>query len=194
MADIPVSDLTIHGTEGEGVFDQMMEAVSKLLQDQYDKGRIRGTDYANVYLGAMQWAMQQAVTFLLQKQIQEKSADKIDAEVALLWQKKMTEQAQIDDEVEPVDPREITRYIQADPFDVIGSVGKEKEVRTAQVDGYSRDAETKLLKAMLDNRGIELSAGTENLNTDAQLKNLEDFIGNKLGVDIIDGTSPDITV
>ena len=72
---------------GDGVFDDLMEAVNTQLNNQYELGRITGNDYATVYLGAMQAVIQQAVTFAL-------SVEKANAETALLDQKKVTEYAQ----------------------------------------------------------------------------------------------------
>ena len=52
---------------GTGVFDELMEAVNKNIEVQYQKGRITGSDYAQVYMNSIQAVMQQAVQFLLQK-------------------------------------------------------------------------------------------------------------------------------
>lgn len=69
--DLDISDLT----DGElvddewaglGVFDKIAEAVNKNIEGQYKKGRLKGTDYATVYLGMMQTALTQAVQFLVQ--------------------------------------------------------------------------------------------------------------------------------
>lgn len=194
MATIPVSDLTALGTDGTGVFDQLMEAVNKLLTEQYERGRIRGTDYANVYLGSMQWAMQQAVTFLLNRQKAElepdliqaqidqlnKTLDKLDAEIALLWQKKITEQWETEDRGNPVDPRdaEETQYPTTTAKGVIGS---EKAVRDQQIKSYKRDAEQKLAKMLLDQRAVEESVGTTvPLFVDADLRKMLDSFATQL--------------
>ena len=44
---------------GTGVFDDLMETVVKHLEAQFQLGRITGTDYATVYLGALQSAKKQ---------------------------------------------------------------------------------------------------------------------------------------
>lgn len=61
---------------------------------------------------------------------------KVDAETALLNQKKFTEEAQILDTV--------------DGNAVVGVVGKQKDLYTAQRDGFIRDAEQKLSKMVID--------------------------------------------
>ena len=72
---------------GTGVFDDLMEAVTTHLEAQYQLGRITGTDFATVYLGAMQSALQQSVAYTI-------GQEKTNAEVALLTQKQTTEFAQ----------------------------------------------------------------------------------------------------
>ena len=50
---------------GSGSFDDLMEAVNIHLDAQFNIGRITGSDYATVYLGAMQAALQNSVAFTL---------------------------------------------------------------------------------------------------------------------------------
>lgn len=87
MADIDLNNLTnaTDGDDGTGVFDQLMVAVENHIEEQYDSGRITGTDFATVYLGAVQSVLQQSMSFLLEEQKADKEADllqaKIDSEV-----------------------------------------------------------------------------------------------------------------
>lgn len=59
---------------GTGVFDKLMYAVNKNIQGEYNKGRLKGADYATVYLGSMQATLAQAVQFLLNE---EQMTDKL---------------------------------------------------------------------------------------------------------------------
>jgi len=61
-SSLTVTDNVVTGT---GAFDDLMEAVNIHLEAQYQLGRITGTDYATVYLGAMQSALQQSVAFVM---------------------------------------------------------------------------------------------------------------------------------
>ena len=76
MATIDLNVLT-NGTvqnnewSGTGIFDILINAVNKNIEIQYRKGRIKGTDYANVYLSSMQAVIAQSVEFLQQKQLIE---------------------------------------------------------------------------------------------------------------------------
>lgn len=75
MADITLTNLTDGSLDssnewtGTGVFDKLIEAVNKNIEGQYNKGRINGNDYANVYLGSMQSVIAQSVQFLLQENL-----------------------------------------------------------------------------------------------------------------------------
>lgn len=51
--------------KGTGVFDRLLASVELHIQEEFRAGRITGADYANVYLGAMQAALAQAVNFVL---------------------------------------------------------------------------------------------------------------------------------
>lgn len=53
--------------EGTGVFDELMKAINGNIQVQYDSGRIKGGEYATVYLGSMQAAISEAMKFMLTK-------------------------------------------------------------------------------------------------------------------------------
>lgn len=167
MAAILTKDLTTGAVGGAGVFDQLMVSVDAHLSREFKANRIKGTDYAQVYVGSMSAAMQNAVQFLLGKQAADKQAellasqtlteaytlsdllpaqiDKLAAEIALLGQKKSTEEAQIKDIV--------------DDLAVVGVIGKQKLLYGKQTDGFDRDAEQKAAKMMIDTWAIRVSAG-----------------------------------
>jgi hypothetical protein len=158
MADIPASDITSGYVDGDGVFDLLMTAVGSHLKQEYEEGRIKGSDYANVYLGSMQSVLQQAILFLLQRQKADKEAEltdkqieKTDAEICLLEAKCATEQAQIVDTVNGVP--------------VVGLVGKQKNLYQKQADGFDRDAEQKALKLLVDMYSVAKSADPDNAVT-----------------------------
>jgi len=56
-----------YNVTGNGIFDDMMEAINSNIKAQYDAGRITGADYASVYLGAMQTAISQSAQVMLNK-------------------------------------------------------------------------------------------------------------------------------
>lgn len=54
---------------GTGIFDKLIGAVNSNIKLQHTQGRLSDADYATVYLGAMQSAIEQSVNFLLQKEV-----------------------------------------------------------------------------------------------------------------------------
>lgn len=90
---VSITDLTSNVTttnnvvSGDGIFDDMMESVNSHLENQFQLGRLTGTDYATVYLGAIQSTIQTAAQYAM-------GVEKTNAEVAVLAQKQVTEYAQ----------------------------------------------------------------------------------------------------
>lgn len=58
-----INDFTNNTLTGNGVFDRMMNAVELHIKDEYNKNRITGSNYANVYLNALQSVLQCATQF-----------------------------------------------------------------------------------------------------------------------------------
>lgn len=122
---------------GDGVFDNLMETITAHLEAQFNAGRLTGSNYATVYLGAMQTAMQSAAQFVLSKQ-------KADAEVALLEQKVITEYAQ-------------TMQVTKVAPDTASVLGKQINLYTEQAKGFKWNADQKYLKTLLDAWAINTS-------------------------------------
>ena len=150
---------------GTGVLDDMMETVNAHLAAQFNLGRITGSDYATVYLTAMQATLQQAVAYTIGTQ-------KGNAEESLLFQKEITEFAQT----------EKSTKIAPSSTSVIG---KANNLSTEQAKGFKWNADQKYLKTLLDAWSVNISTagvaatgvtsinetGTGNINT--QISNAE---------------------
>lgn len=67
IASITLADLTTQAIGGSGVFDALMNTMTQHLSQQFEKGRITGKEYAEVYLGGMQSILAQSVQFLVSK-------------------------------------------------------------------------------------------------------------------------------
>lgn len=65
--DYNISELTSGELGGNGTFDIIMGAVNAHIEHQFKLGRIRGTDFANTYIQAMQIALQQASSYAIAK-------------------------------------------------------------------------------------------------------------------------------
>ena len=72
-----------------GLFDQLMASVSVHLDKEYSKNRIRGADYAKVYVGSIQGVMQNTTQYLLGTMLLNEEKAKAAIEIELI-------QAQID--------------------------------------------------------------------------------------------------
>ena len=82
MTDIVVEDITNGSVVGDvwtgtGVFDKLLAAVNKNIELQYTLGRIKGSDYANVYLGGMQSVLQQSIEYVLREKLIAAQVDDI---------------------------------------------------------------------------------------------------------------------
>lgn len=89
MTTIAVADLTQATLQGTGVFDVLMRANKAHLEAEFNKNRIKGAEYATVYLGSLTQVMQTALQFLLTK-------EKTDLEAQLLAKQILLAQKQID--------------------------------------------------------------------------------------------------
>ena len=150
---------------GTGAFDDLMEAVNIHLDAQFNLGRITGSDYATVYLGAMQSALQQSVAFTL-------GLEKTNAEVTLINQKEVTEYGQ-------------TRVSTKTTPHADSILGKQSTLYGEQAKGFQWNADQKYLKTLLDAWAVNISTagvastnitalnatGTGNMNT--QITNAE---------------------
>ena len=77
LIKIDVEDITTGTLNGTGTFDKLMQAARTHLQEEYTKGRINSTDYAQVYLGTMTQILEQSMSFVLNK-------DKSELELQIL--------------------------------------------------------------------------------------------------------------
>jgi len=150
---------------GTGIFDDMMETVNAHMAAQFNLGRITGSDYATVYLTALQATVQQAVAFTI-------GVQKGNAEEALLFQKEITEFAQTEKSTK-VAPT------------TTSVAGRANNLSTEQAKGFQWNADQKYLKTLLDAWAVNISTagvastgvtainttGTGNINT--QIANAE---------------------
>ena len=162
-ANVATSDANV--VTGTGVFDDMMETVNAHMAAQFNLGRITGSDYATVYLTAMQATVQQAVAFTI-------GVQKGNAEESLLFQKEITEFAQTEKSTK-VAPT------------TTSVAGRSNNLSSEQAKGFKWNADQKYLKTILDAWSINISTagvaatgvtainetGTGNINT--QITNAE---------------------
>jgi hypothetical protein len=83
MTTITTDDLTTTFPDGEGLFDVLMRAVKSHLDEEFKRGAIKGAEYATVYLGSLNLAMQTGLNFLAQKHKIGLEADILTQQLAL---------------------------------------------------------------------------------------------------------------
>tara|TARA_R100000656_G_scaffold13853_3_gene14039 strand:- start:1581 stop:2114 length:534 start_codon:yes stop_codon:yes gene_type:complete len=145
---------------GSGSFDDLMEAVNIHLDAQFNLGRITGSDYATVYLGAMQSALQQSVVFTL-------GLEKTNAEVTLINQKEVTEYGQT------------LQSTKATP-NANSVLGKQITLYGEQAKGFKWNADQKYLKTLLDAWAINVSTAGTAVTT------VESLLSGGVGTDLND--------
>jgi hypothetical protein len=104
VTPITLADLTAGDKkDGNGAFDVIMRSVKEHIGDEYTQGRIQGTEYSQVYLGALEQTMGLSMQFLLAKDktaleqaILQAELQKIGLEQQRIWSEKLLIDAQID--------------------------------------------------------------------------------------------------
>lgn len=80
--DITIEEITdgtvVNGAwVGTGVFDKLLAAANANIELQYTNGRIKSTEYAAAYLGAMQTEMQLSISYPIQEKQAEAQIDEL---------------------------------------------------------------------------------------------------------------------
>ena len=90
---IPVEEFTEAKIGGTGIYDVLMKANAAYMEQEYNKSRLRGPEYASVYLGMIDNTMRTALEFLVQsnKLALEAQTMQIQLEIAQIQK----EQAQV---------------------------------------------------------------------------------------------------
>lgn len=172
---ISLGTLTDATLTGAGVYDTLMRAQKAHLDEEFKGGRIKGSEYATVYLGAMQAVLNAAIQFTLQKDASTFAARKAEAEVLLVEQQTINAgqefkvlvaqecklKAEFDvlqeqklktaAETTLMNQRILTEKAQTTSIgvDADSVVGRQKALYAAQTSGYQRDAEQKAADLMI---------------------------------------------
>lgn len=175
VTPVTLTALTAGTVDGAGIFDALMRAQKAHLDAEFTSGRIKGAEYASVYLGSIQAVMQAALQFILQKDSVALAAKKLQAEVELVKQQILNAQVEqgvllasecklraefdsiqeqtlrIASETALINQKLLTERAQTvamgvDPDSVIG---RQKGLYAAQTNGYTRDAEQKAADLMI---------------------------------------------
>ena len=198
-------DLTTKVVDGTGIFDELMTAANAHLSAQWDMERITGTQYAEVYLGQLTAVLQQAVTFLIEKdktylnnllinaqielankqiELADKELEKADKEIELL--DKQIELQELNNELiaQKVKTEKAQISDTVDGVPVTGIIGAQIALYKQQKDGFIRDAEQKALKIISDtwitrktvDDGTPLPTGFDTAAVDAFTRKVADGV------------------
>lgn len=83
IVPITLNQLTEASLDGLGAFDVLMRANKAHLEAEFQKNRIKGAEYATVYLGSLESVLNAALQFLLQKDKAALEAQLIEQQILL---------------------------------------------------------------------------------------------------------------
>ena len=163
MADILISDISNGSIStgadnkyiwtGSGIFDKLMMAVNGNIKVQFDNGHIDTADYANVYLGALQSAIQSSMDFLLKEKLIEEQIAEIKADIALKAAQTTTEAS-----------NNTVKVNQA------ALLTKQGMLVDRQNKGFDDDAKGKLLKQVMDSWAVGFSVSQTDISVPDSIK------------------------
>ena len=179
MATLDISDVTSGSLDGTGAFDVLMKTVLLHLQREYSAGRITGDSYAKAYIEIMNNTLAQATQYvvsavqasaneeLVAAQISKinKDIEMVDEQIKLLNYQGISEQA---------------KYLDSVSGQLIaGTIGKQKDVYTAQSKGFRDSALQSVAKTMIDTWAVRRSTD-EATQTTPESKLYDANIGNAI--------------
>ena len=141
---------------GSGVFDKLMHAINGNILVQYESGRIKGPEYAQVYLGSMQTAVVEATKFMLTKEQIAKDIDLKQAQIDKLNDDKLTSAKQREGIAKDLG----LKQAQIDKLndDKLTSA-KQRDLYQRQIEGFDDNKYQKLFESQLSSWGLMFSSG-----------------------------------
>ena len=145
---------------GSGVFDKLMHAINGNILVQYESGRIKGPEYAQVYLGSMQTAVVEAMKFMLTKDQIAKDLDLKAAQIAAIATENSIKTAQSAKDLLLKDKELLVKQAQIDKLndDKLTSA-KQRDLYQRQIEGFDDNKYQKLFESQLSSWGLMFSSG-----------------------------------
>lgn len=114
LDQLDIKELSTKALDGTGVFDVLMATNMLHIQKEYEKSRIRGPEYAQVYIGALQATLAASVDYLHRSKMlgieitnQEKQGALTEAQILLV----QAQARQVTEEVEQKLPAEVASIL-----------------------------------------------------------------------------------
>jgi len=171
---ITLDKLTSASTAGVGVFDVLMRSVKAQLDAEYQANRIKGSEYATVYLGSLQAVLQTSLQMVL-------AQEKTNLEIQVLEKELLLRDQQVtrtNKEIEVLEQKRLTELAQVEStgVDADSIIGRQKALYLAQSEGFARDAEHKATQLLLNTWNIRRT--TDELTPSNEENKLHDvFLG-----------------
>lgn len=179
MATLDVKNITAGTIDGTGTFDVMMQTVFLHLQREYASGRITGDMYAKAYIEIMNNTLAQATQYVVAAFQATANDDLVAAQI-----RKINKDIElVTEQIELIDYQGVSE--QAKYLDVVngqviaGTIGKQKDVYTAQTKGFKDSALQSLAKTMIDTWSVRRSTD-EGTQTTPESKLYDGNIGNAI--------------
>ena len=139
--ELSMDKLTTVNLSGTGVFDKLMRTATLHIQAEFDADRIRGTDYATVYLGMMQACLQTATAFLIEwEKVTLEKANLLTSILANLNQADFVEAQKLLTEAQSLETAAKTLATEAKTENTV----KERDLIDSQVALYNQKVITEL--------------------------------------------------
>lgn len=175
---ITLAKLTTARADGVGVFDVLMRSVKAQLDSEYAANRIKGSEYATVYLGSLQAVLQTSLQMVL-------AQEKTNLEIQVLEKELLLRDQQIvrtNKEIEVLEQKRLTELAQIEStgVDTDSIIGRQKALYEAQTLGFAQEAKHKAAQLMISTYNIRrTTAEDEPANVDNKL--MDEFIGAAVG-------------
>ena len=165
MAMLDVKNVTTGTIDGTGTFDVIMQTVFLHLQREYASGRITGDMYAKAYIEIMNNTLAQATQYVVAAFQATANDDLVAAQI-----RKINKDIElVTEQIELIDYQGVSE--QAKYLDVVngqviaGTIGKQKDVYTAQTKGFKDSALQSVAKTMIDTWSVRRSTDEGTLTT-----------------------------
>jgi hypothetical protein len=165
MATLDVSNVTTGTIDGTGTFDVLMQTVFLHLQREYASGRITGDMYAKAYIEIMNNTVAQATQYVVAAFQATANDDLVAAQIRKINKdiELVTEQIEL---IGYQGIGEQAKYLDVVNGQVIaGTIGKQKDVYTAQTKGFKDSALQSVAKTMIDTWSVRRSTDEGTLTT-----------------------------
>lgn len=183
ITPITLTDLTAVTATGGGAFDTLMAAVAANIEKEFLAGRIKGAEYSQVYLGALESTLRTALEYLLQRdrnvleaQLLEQQVLKAQVEVQVLEQQRLNAaqellvlQAQVD---KLIAEKEIIEASQLKTDQEIALLAQKVLTERAQVEAGIADP-----TSVIGRQNSLYQAQTEGFERDAEQKAANIMVG-----------------